>query len=329
MIVHANEKVECDHLLAPLRAMQDDASRERAIETLLLQHAQTVVMRILARNRSCVPAEDADDIVSTVHLRVFRRLQQPLDQEPIASFADYVAMITYNVINDYLRRRYPNHTRLKNRVRYVLAHDARFARWETKCGITAGLAAWQGREPSNAPIQANDVTSATTRDSNNSANAIAAIFAHAGAPMLLDDLVQVLAELWNVTDATPREHGELRAVESESPAAQYEAKQYLGMLWAEVRELRAPQRAALLLNLRDHDGRNALVLLLLAGIATIAQIAAAVGLDLEKLNKIWNELPLDDATIAVMLGGTRQQVINLRKAARERLSRRMKRGRQP
>jgi hypothetical protein len=35
------------------------------------------------------------------------------------------------------------------------------------------------------------------------------------------------------------------------------------------------------------------------------------------------KLPLDDATIAGLLGATRQQVINLRKCARERLERRM------
>jgi hypothetical protein len=35
-------------------------------------------------------------------------------------------------------------------------------------------------------------------------------------------------------------------------------------------------------------------------------------------------LPLDDATIAGLLGLTRQQVINLRKSARERLARRLK-----
>lgn len=38
----------------------------------------------------------------------------------------------------------------------------------------------------------------------------------------------------------------------------------------------------------------------------------------------WNELPLAATMIAELLGETRQQVINLRKSARERLARRMK-----
>ena len=45
---------------------------------------------------------------------------------------------------------------------------------------------------------------------------------------------------------------------------------------------------------------------------------------LEEFGEIWNELPLDDKRIAALLGLTRQQVINLRKSARERLTRRMK-----
>jgi hypothetical protein len=39
---------------------------------------------------------------------------------------------------------------------------------------------------------------------------------------------------------------------------------------------------------------------------------------------LWNELPLADDAIARRLGLMRQQVVNLRKSARERLGRRMR-----
>jgi len=42
-----------------------------------------------------------------------------------------------------------------------------------------------------------------------------------------------------------------------------------------------------------------------------------------ELNEIWSDLPLDDMTIAGRLDLTRQQIINLRKSTRLRLSRRM------
>jgi hypothetical protein len=42
----------------------------------------------------------------------------------------------------------------------------------------------------------------------------------------------------------------------------------------------------------------------------------------DDLAGLWHELPLDDRRIAERLAVTRQQVINLRKAARARLARR-------
>ncbi len=40
--------------------------------------------------------------------------------------------------------------------------------------------------------------------------------------------------------------------------------------------------------------------------------------------ELWNQLPLDDAAIAELLDLTRQHVVNLRKSARKRLTRRLK-----
>ena len=58
-------------------------------------------------------------------------------------------------------------------------------------------------------------------------------------------------------------------------------------------------------------------------IASIQQIAEALEMPDEEMAILWNELPLEDAVIGERLGATRQQVSNLRKCARERLSRRL------
>jgi hypothetical protein len=102
-------------------------------------------------------------------------------------------------------------------------------------------------------------------------------------------------------------------------------RQYLSRLWGEVCELPVNQRVAILLNLRDDDGLSALPLLPLTGIATIRQIAEVLNIPALDLAALWPELPLDDARIAERLTLKRQQVINLRKSARERLGRRMAR----
>ena len=51
------------------------------------------------------------------------------------------------------------------------------------------------------------------------------------------------------------------------------------------------------------------------------QIAELLERSPQEFHGLWNRLPLDDLSIAQLLGLTRQQVINLRKSARERLSR--------
>jgi hypothetical protein len=97
----------------------------------------------------------------------------------------------------------------------------------------------------------------------------------------------------------------------------------LALLWQEVCQLPRRQRLALLLNFKDARGQDLVSLLPYTRTATIEQIAEAIELPLAEFLKLWNKLPLEDVTIAELLGATRQQVINLRKCARERLERRM------
>ena len=101
-------------------------------------------------------------------------------------------------------------------------------------------------------------------------------------------------------------------------------RRYLQELWRELVALPLRQRTALLLNLRDAHGGNALALLPAAGVASLRRVADVLELPAEAFAVLWPRLPLDDDGIAVRLGVQRQQVINLRKSARERLARRLK-----
>ena len=76
------------------------------------------------------------------------------------------------------------------------------------------------------------------------------------------------------------------------------------------------------MNLRDSGGNGLIDLLISANVSSFSQLAGALSMTLEELAGLWNDLPLDDARIAARLGLERQQVINLRKAARARLARR-------
>lgn len=126
---------------------------------------------------------------------------------------------------------------------------------------------------------------------------------------------------WNGEDEDP-----LGRLPDPAPdaATALERRTYLALLWEEIRQLPPRQAAALILNLRDGQGRNAVALLPLTGIATLREIARTLDMPAERFAGIWNRLPLEDLAIAESLGITRQQVINLRKSARERLARRMR-----
>ncbi|MGE3340292.1 MAG: hypothetical protein AB7N54_21040, partial [Alphaproteobacteria bacterium] len=70
-------------------------------------------------------------------------------------------------------------------------------------------------------------------------------------------------------------------------------------------------------------GSSVLQMLPATGVVAREGIAAALDLDPRDLDVLWPVLPVDDETIATRLGLTRQQVINLRKAGRARLARRL------
>ena len=108
------------------------------------------------------------------------------------------------------------------------------------------------------------------------------------------------------------------------PAAALESRQLLDRLWGEICQLPRRQRVALLCNLRSQQGVNVITLLPATGIASIEQIAAALEIPLPEFEQLWAELPLDDLRLAQYLGATRQQIINLRRSARDRLARRLK-----
>ena len=144
-----------------------------------------------------------------------------------------------------------------------------------------------------------------------------------GQPLPLDELVEAMAVIWDVGEGVVVEATE---IPDASPAMEtlLDQRRCLERLWREVQELPPRQRVALLLNLRDDHGADLLGLLTLTGIARLHEVATVIGMDAGELARLWKDLPLEDAVLAQRLGLTRQQVINLRKCARERLARRLR-----
>src|SRR5213075_1008356 len=123
------------------------------------------------------------------------------------------------------------------------------------------------------------------------------------------------------------EPGHIAAGRTHAPDVAVESMQSLHELWREIRELPRRQRLALLLNARDAAGDSVMRLLIESGVVTARELALAVEVRESDLEPLIGRLPMMDSAIAESLQVTRQQVINLRSAARDRLARRTSRPR--
>jgi hypothetical protein len=351
----AEASAQSDPLLLPLLRAATAADYEDCLRRLLLEHAQPVINRCVKKKlRVSLSAgdgrcenQDALELGSEIQTRLCAALQElrrnPL--RPINNFYSYVAVTAHNACHEFLRRKYPERHSLKNKLRYLMGHHARLTLWEAEGIVLCGISEW--RDANKTAVAETDLrlliesTGGSSRSKTSGGNLralslpelVTELFNRTCAPVELDVLVSVVSDLlWikerrQLEDVRPEESSDemLEALPDKSPgqALALESRLYLERLWSEIRALPARQRAALLLNLKDADGRGVIELLPLTGVATMRQIAMALEMSAEELAGLWNELPMDDATIALRLNATRQQVINLRKSARQRLARRM------
>src|SRR5262245_25377627 len=252
------------------------------------------------------------------------------------------AVIAHRACSRWMRRQFPERHALKNRLHYLLTRQRGFALWQDEDKkLIAGFGAWQGQRKSENPrllvgLSDNERLIENVRllesgKRQKSSNALAAIFDHLGGPIEFDELVSCVASLLQIRDQpieSTGQNSDTVAFEAAGlqpdPAWQVEKRIFLQRLWDELRQLPVNQRAALLLNLKDPEGGGCIALFPVTGIATVRQLAEALEIPAERFAALWNQLPLEDARIAELLGLTRQQVINARKSGRERLARRLK-----
>ncbi|HZR26815.1 MAG TPA: hypothetical protein VFA59_24690 [Vicinamibacterales bacterium] len=311
---------------------------------------RTIVSRTLcgATRGPHAQTVDADDVRADVVLHLLGRLRQLKTEsdQSIENFSGYVASIAYRTCYTHLRRLYPQRARLKNRLRYALNYDPDLTLEQDAVGIwRCRLTAWAttprvvSRHPDDAAAFRRDPRSFAREALQDSANqhaglgdSVIALLTRIGEPIEFDALVDAMAGVFGIEwRPRPGESGASADILDDIADPQESAldsmvqQQYLQQLWTEVRELPLPQRRAILLNLRDEGHHSALPLLTLTGVATMRQIAEAIEMTPLELAAVWRDLPLDDARIAAQMQMTRQQVINLRKAGRQRLGRRMAR----
>jgi len=347
-----------DALLLPLLQATDRRESESLLARLLSTHATPIIKSVI-KSKLGVSLSAADgrfenqealgienDVVALLLVEL-NELRETRGREVIGNFRSYVAVVTFHACSKYLRRKYPERGQLKSSLRYLLTTRPDFALWQgAGKDWLCGLKQWQGFEPARAgagsPGQDVDGPQALAlvklqgqRDIEYMPleELLPEVLRNAGRPVEFEELINFIADLKGIQEQARRRDDfeeeaaqELARLPDPRPdvASELDQRVYLQKLWTEIRELPLRQRAALLLNLRDAQGRGVIAMFPLTSVANVPQLAAALEIPLEQFAAVWNELPWEDASIALHLGVTRQQVVNLRKCARERLARRMK-----
>ena len=349
---------ESDEMLRPFLQAADSIDAENSLANIITLHAEPVIRGIIkAKLRVSFSQHDGEhlnqdglEIGSSVKETIVAELQS-LKNRPrktIKDFQSYVAVVTFNACHDYLRKKYPQRHSLKNRLRYLLTHRTEFALWESDGGnLLCGEARRRGQKreaASDSRLQALAVGESALLHSTFSgadparldlSALLTAIFKRLEGPADLDELAGVVARFQGLQEERPQQlavRGDEQDLDlmaelpdrSMSVVAQVDLKIYLEKLWEEIKALPPKQRAAILLNLKDAQGNSMIEMLPITGVASVRDIAAALDLRAREFAELWNDLPLDDNSIASRLGVTRQQVINLRKSARDRLARRLR-----
>jgi DNA-directed RNA polymerase specialized sigma24 family protein len=284
--------------------------------TLRLIDEVTPVIEGVIRGR--VGASEREELFSEVILQLLPKLQEIESepaQNPITNLTGYAAVTAFHVVHAHLRRAHPELHRLRNRIRHVVRTSASFALWQLPSGrVVCGRPSWIGivseecseRDLDRIPPISPRLTITQALDH---------VFDHVRKPVELEQLVTTIAEMQSARSEWIDTTSSI-----ESSLVHRSA---LLEVWREIALLPSRQRIALLLGIRDESGSSITSLLILLRIVTFDELAVAVELSSEELAAIWDQLPLPDSAIAARLDLSRQQVINLRKSARERLARRL------
>ena len=339
--------VAIDRLLTALVQPDDREQTEAVISELISRHVEPVIRGIIqykigSSSHSTAREADVEDLRQEAIVQLLLELRkfslQPL-MHPISDVRGLAAVIAHRACLRWMRRQFPERHALKNRLYYLLMRHDTVAVWcDENKRMVAGLANWQRQKtsptqqrlvlPRDEWLVAQVHRLKSSRDYAEITIAFAVIFDYFRHPVELDKLVTALASLITLEDRPVQSTGgvamETAITRERDPAWQVEKRLFLERLWKELQLLPLHQRTALLLNLKDGQGGSCLALFPMTGVATVFQLAAALQMPVPEFKELCKELPLDDVRIASILHLTRQQVINARRSARERLTRRLK-----
>jgi hypothetical protein len=342
-----------DPVLLPFLQAAEEPAIQAARDALLFE-VDTVIKGIIgkrlrvsfhsaAQGADAADAEGANDAYAEALMQLLKKLaalRADAEQHHIGNWRGFAATVTYSKVSDYLRRKHPRRYSLENKLRFLFEHQSGFASWSDEAGdLVCGYAMWQQQQKPLARgrglTQLLDDPRAFAAEtwphkdvpSLPLVELVAAILQRAGGPLTLDHTVQIIAALQNLQEdvqisARPGEEDEGEDFILRLPAPQpgqdrvLLVKQFLQRILETMATMSLRHRYALLLNLRDEQGGNALWLFPPTGVASLGRLASLLEMSPPQLAELWPRLPLPDVEIARLLDCERSQVINCRNSVR-------------
>ncbi|MGE0129318.1 MAG: RNA polymerase sigma factor [Blastocatellales bacterium] len=340
---------DADSVLLALIEATNELEERRLRDELLLEYAAPVIRQTLRQRLrlhsgySGPHPPDAEDLFNDVIVKLIEKLSELRanpEKHGIRNFSLYVARVTANACNDYLRNRKQERHRLKHKLRNLLDRHPDFRVWKGENNtILCGLSVWENQgsaliesissQPTEELVERlRIVTFARKHPGDLPLSKIAAeALKLTGQTVELNQLVEIVADFQGIRDRLPEsldavESGLSRSLTDAAPQSDslIEGRESLRLYWEEVKKLPADQRNTICLSFEDESGEDLFSLLVDAGIATLPELAAEFGLPSEQFGKLWVRVPMMDNTeLAEYLGATRQQVSLWRFRAQSRL----------
>jgi hypothetical protein len=314
-----NSTLSADELLRLFLNEQSETESAKILELLVEKYALPMVETILrakfsaAKKEANFSEQDYEDLRGECFLRivsVMRARKTALETiPPIKDLAAYNAAVIYNVWNAFVREQSPNRENLKNKIRYSLDKDIRFiVEADDENGKFYRL---QDQNSKSSAISVEILTS-LVKDKNgffapaDLPDLLHLIFEKADGSLKLEDLVKIVADLWQVRDMPAVSLDDLyrRASPEIIRKDNFEMQGKLEYVWGEIRALPILQRVALLYNLRDENGGEMLYTFFNTGLAALDELAEAMNLTKAQFALLLPLLPFDDKQIAAVMNLT-------------------------
>ena len=136
-----------DPVLLPFFNAQNDSERQQVIDHLLSE-ADAVVKDVVGyrfgvffnrtSGRNAAMRMMFEARCSPISFRACAVLPAIRTMQ-ILQFRNYVAAMSHRACHDFLRKKYPERAKLKNRIRYLLLHSPEFGIWEVEGDWLCGM----------------------------------------------------------------------------------------------------------------------------------------------------------------------------------------------